>query len=432
MRRDRVTEVTVAGDAPRDNRGMQPTHHRWQRTVHAVAGTQVAILIGFSFSFPFLPLLIQQIGVTDRAELSLWTGVMVGASGLAMGLVSPVWGLLADRLGRKPMLVRSIAAGSILLAIQAGVTNVWQLATLRILNGVFTGTQIAAAMLIAGIAPRERTGYALGLLNTAVQIGNLAGPIIGGIAVATIGLRESFLAGGVIIAVCTVITIALVEDVPVAPREHGRGARGAISDIVTPFGWTKLRGVLIVGIAVQIVSSGTGALIAIYMQDLARPTWLSLELTIGLSLAVSALAAAIAMPFLGGYADRHDPRMLFAFSLGAIGVALIPQAFAPSAVVFIVMRALVGLGLAGTTSSIAVLTRAAAPEGGEGRAFGTLAAAQNLGWGIGPIVGAAFAAAAGIPALYLAGSLVLLALVPFTLSRASFAGAYEPLDRLRA
>ena len=426
-----MTRVTVRETTSADNRTVEAAHPRWQRTVQAIAGTQVAILIGFNFSFPFLPLLIQEIGVTDRAELSLWTGAMVGASGLAMGLVSPIWGVLADRFGRKPMLVRSIAAGSILLSIQAAVTNVWQLATLRVLNGVFTGTQTAASMLIAGIVPRDRTGFALGLLNTSVQIGNLAGPIIGGIAIATIGLRESFLVGGVILAICTIVTVVMVEDVPVAPRKRGRGLRGVASDMVTPFGWTGLRGVLLVGTAVQIVSSGTVALIAIYLQDLARPSWLSLELTIGLSLAVGALAAAIAMPFLGSYADRHDPRVLFAVSLAVIGVALVPQALVSSAVVFILMRALIGLGLAGTTSSIAVLTRSAAPAGGEGRAFGALAAAQNFGWGIGPVLGASLAAIAGIPALYLGAALIVLALVPIAISRSWLARPIEPQGAIR-
>jgi len=407
---------------------MPTVHPRWTRTVNAVAATQVAILVGFSFSFPFIPLLIQQLGVTDRAELSLWTGAMVGASGLAMGLASPIWGVLADRFGRKPMLVRSIAAGSMVTAIQAAVGSVWQLATLRVLNGAFTGTQTAASMLIAGIVPRERTGYALGLLNTAVQIGNLAGPLLGGIAVATLGLRESFLVGAVILAICTIVTVFMVEDLPVAPRERGRGVRGVVNDIVTPFGWTGLRAVILIAMSVQILSSGTIALVAIYLQDLARPAWLSLELTIGLSLAVSALAAAIAMPFLGSYADRHDPRGLFALSLGLIGIALIPQALVSSAVVFIVMRALIGLGLAGTTSSIAVLTRSAAPAGGEGRAFGALAAAQNLGWGIGPVLGASLAAVAGIPALYLASALLLVALVPVALTRSWLATPIEPLD----
>src|SRR5205823_8474830 len=145
--------------------------------VRIVAATQVAILIGFNFSFPFLPLLIQQLGVTDRGDLALWTGLAVGTSGIAMAFASPIWGVLADRYGRKPMLVRSVAAGSVLTTIQATVTNVGQLASIRILQGAFTGTQTAGAMLIAGIVPRDRTGYALGVLNTSVQVGKLAGPL---------------------------------------------------------------------------------------------------------------------------------------------------------------------------------------------------------------------------------------------------------------
>jgi DHA1 family multidrug resistance protein-like MFS transporter len=408
---------------------MHTAHPRWPRTLQAVAGTQIAVLIGFGFSFPFLPLLIQELGVTERSEVALWTGLVVGASGIAMSIAAPIWGVLADRFGRKPMLVRAIAAGSILLTVQAAVTNVWQLATLRILNGVFTGTQTAGAMLIAGIVPRERTGYALGILNTSVQMGNLAGPLIGGIAVATLGLRESFLVGGVILAISTVVTIALVEDVPVAPRISHDGARGVARDIVTPFRWTGLRGVLIVGSLVQIMSSGTVALVAIYMQDLARPTWLTLELTIGLALAIGGLAAALAMPILGGWADRHDSRVLLAASLAVLGVSLVPQALTSSAVVFLALRVLVGVGLAGTTSSIAVLTRSAAPAGGEGRAFGALAAAQNFGWGIGPLAGSAFAAAAGIPALYIVAGVALLALAPVALTHSWFTGrAAEPLD----
>src|SRR5678815_627002 len=222
-------------------------------------------------------------------------------------------------------------------------------------------------------------------------MGNLAGPLIGGIAVATLGLRESFLVGGVILAISTVVTIALVEDVPVAPRISHDGARGVARDIVTPFRWTGLRGVLIVGSLVQIMSSGTVALVAIYMQDLARPTWLTLELTIGLALAIGGLAAALAMPIFGGWSDRHDSRVLLAASLAVLGVSLVPQALTSSAVVFLALRVLVGVGLAGTTSSIAVLTRSAAPAGGEGRAFGALAAAQNFGWGIGPLAGRAHA-----------------------------------------
>ncbi|HUG04940.1 MAG TPA: MFS transporter, partial [Candidatus Limnocylindria bacterium] len=136
----------------------------WQRTVRIVAITQVATLVGFNFSYPFLPLFIQELGVTDRSELTLWTGIAIGGSGLAMALASPIWGLLADRFGRKAMYVRSLGAGTVVLGLQAFVASVPQLVAVRLANGAFTGSQSAGAMLLAGVVPRENTGAALGLM----------------------------------------------------------------------------------------------------------------------------------------------------------------------------------------------------------------------------------------------------------------------------
>lgn len=406
-------------------------HPRWLRTVQIVSLTQVAILVGFNFAFPFLPLFIQELGVTDRSELALWTGIVIGTGGITMAIVSPIWGLLADRLGRKAMLVRSVAGGSIVLALQAAVTNVGQLFVVRMLQGSLTGTQTAGAMLIAGIVPMERTGFALGLLNTSVQVGNLIGPVLGGFIVVAIGLRSSFLVGAVLLALCAVVTVAMVEDAPVTRSGPApSGVRGSARDVFAPFAWPGLRGVLIIGAVIQIAYSSTVALLAIYVQDLARPPWLSAELVIGLSLALGALAAAVAMPLLGSYSDRHDARYVLVGSLALVAISLVPQALVPNALVFLFFRLAIGVGLAGATSAIGVLTRAGAPVGGEGRAFGTLAAAQNLGWGIGPLIGAAFAAVAGIPALYLASAAaMLILLVPAMLSRTWFvtdAAASDP------
>lgn len=395
---------------------------RWLRTVQIISLTQVAILVGFNFAFPFLPLLIQELGVTDRAELALWSGIAIGTGGITMAIVSPLWGLLADRFGRKTMLVRSVAAGSIVLALQAAITSVQQLVVVRMLQGGLTGTQTAGAMLLAGIVPRERTGFALGLLNTAVQVGNLIGPVLGGIVVVAVGVRGSFLVGAALLAVCTVVTVALVEEAPIERTEPlAAGVRAGLRDVLGPFAWPGLRGVLIVGAMIQVAYAGTVALVAIYVQDLTRPPWLSTELAIGLSLALAALSAAVAMPVLGTYADRHDPRRLLVVSLGVVAVSLVPQALISNALVFLFFRLTIGVGLAGATCAIAVLTRAGAPSGAEGRAFGTLAAAQNVGWGFGPVIGSAFAAVVGIPGLYLAGAVALLVLlIPASLAQTWF------------
>ncbi len=390
----------------------------WQRTVQVVVITQAVILVGFNFAFPFLPLFIQELGVRSEGELAVWTGLTIGISGLAMGLISPVWGLLADRFGPKSMLVRSIGAGSILLALQSTITSVGQLLAIRVLQGAFTGTQTAGSMLVARIVPKERIGFALGWLNTAMYVGNLIGPVLGGVAVATVGLRGSFLVGAALLALCTLVTVALVQDGPRAPAAPvATGLRGGAREMIAPFRWPSLRGVLVIGLLVQIVSAATYAFMAIYAQQLARPPWLTVELVIGLSLAASALAAALTTPMLGAYADRHDARTVLVASLAAIGLALVPQALVQSAVVFVLFRFVIGIGLAGSAVSLAVLTRGAVETGAEGRAFGALASAQNIGWGVGPILGSAIAATAGIPVLFLASALAVLLLVPLALSR---------------
>jgi len=325
-----------------------------------------------------------------------------------MAFASPIWGFLADRFGRKAMYARSVAAGAAVLSVQSIVTSVPQLVAVRIANGVFTGSQTAAAMLLAGIVPRERTGYALGLMNAAVQVGNLVGPVLGGIVVVAVGLRTSFLIGAALLVVCAVATILYVQDAPPPSRALPVGVRGNLRDVFVPFRWHRLRGVLVVGGALHVLSSGSAGVMAIYIQDLAKPAWLTTEVAVGLAFAIGALAAAVSLPMLGRYADAHDPRRLLVISLAVGAASLVPQTLVPSAVVLVLCRIPLGVGLAGATSAIAVLTRMGARPGAEGRAFGALAAVQNLGWGTGPIAGAAFAAAAGIPALYLAAGALLL------------------------
>jgi len=380
--------------------------------VKIVAAMQVVTLIGFNFSFPFLPLFIQELGVTDRSELALWTGIAIGGSGLAMAVASPVWGLLADRFGRKSMLARSQVFGLVVLAAQAFAGNVWHLLAVRIANGALTGSQTASTMLIAGIAPRERTGFSLGLLSTAAQAGNLIGPVLGGFAVLAFGLRGAFLVGGLLLGACALVTLMFVDEGERPRRvDLPTGVRGNVRDVFVPFAWRGLRGVLVAGPLTHLILAGGAAVMAIYIQDLARPPWLGLELAVGLAFAVSAVSAGAAMPFLGGRADRRDPRRQLMASLAVVALAQLPQVLLPDVLVFLAARFVNGIGIAGAISAVSVLTRMGAPTGAEGRAFGALASAQNLGWGIGPILGSAVAAVVGIPALYALSAALLLGLL---------------------
>src|SRR5215212_9665009 len=125
----------------------------WERTAWIAAATQFFTLVGFGLGLPFLPMYVQSLGVTERAEVALWSGVISGSAALAMALMAPIWGVLADRYGRKPMLVRSMLGGSVLIGAMGFVNDVWQLLGIRLMQGAVTGSQAAAAALVAAATP---------------------------------------------------------------------------------------------------------------------------------------------------------------------------------------------------------------------------------------------------------------------------------------
>src|SRR5919205_3083542 len=99
----------------------------WERTAWIASATQFFTLIGFGLGLPFLPMYIQSLGVHERAEVALWSGVISGSAALSMAIMAPIWGVLSDRFGRKPMLVRSMIGGAVAIAAMGFVQDVWQL-----------------------------------------------------------------------------------------------------------------------------------------------------------------------------------------------------------------------------------------------------------------------------------------------------------------
>src|SRR5438445_6689850 len=134
-------------------------------------------MLAFGFVLPFLPLYLREIGVTPDSAVVFWSGALVTSTGVSLAIFSPIWGALADRGGRKLMVLRSMLIGGVILALMGLVTNVGQLLGLRILQGMFTGTIAASTALVATIVPRERLGSTTGLLQTSVYVCSSARPV---------------------------------------------------------------------------------------------------------------------------------------------------------------------------------------------------------------------------------------------------------------
>ena len=178
----------------------------WQRNLKiAWIGT---FFTGASFSIvmPFMALYIEELGV--KGDMVEWyAGLSVAISALASALVSPVWGRLADRYGRKPMMIRASMVMTFTMGGLALVPNVFWLLFLRTLNGLFAGYVPNATALIASQVPQNRSGYALGTLSTGLTAGVLIGPLLGGTLSEAFGMRGTFLLVGLILFICCLLTI---------------------------------------------------------------------------------------------------------------------------------------------------------------------------------------------------------------------------------
>src|SRR5204863_7634266 len=103
---------------------------------------------------------------TPESAVVFWSGALVTSTGVSLAIFSPIWGALADRYGRKVMVLRALLVGGLIIALMGLVQNVGQFLVLRILQGMFTGTIAAATALLASIVLRDRLAGNIGKLQT--------------------------------------------------------------------------------------------------------------------------------------------------------------------------------------------------------------------------------------------------------------------------
>lgn len=168
--------------------------------------------LAMSQILPFLPLYVEQLGVSGHQSLSIWSGLVFSGTFLVSALVSPLWGSLADRKGRKLMLLRASLGMAIVIALQGMVTNVYQLFALRALMGLTSGYIPNAMALVASQVPRDKSGWALGTLSTGQISGVIAGPLLGGLMADHLGLRVVFFVTAGLMFVSFLITLFLIKE----------------------------------------------------------------------------------------------------------------------------------------------------------------------------------------------------------------------------
>jgi DHA1 family multidrug resistance protein-like MFS transporter len=400
---------SATSEAPSDPEEGQPG---WNVTLYAVWFGQILALIGFSSRVPFLPFYLGDLGVPDVAGQTLWSGVINAAGAATMAITAPLWGLLADRYGRKPMLMRGLFGGALTVTLMGFATAPWQLVALRVLEGSMTGTVAAAAALVATSAPRKRLGYALGMVQTAVFAGAAGGPLFGGFIYDWVGARVAFwLAGAMLFTGGVIVALFARERFARSPRqalaETGRWQRWQDSTafLFSMAMLTMLAAILVV----RMIAMAMQPILPLFVEQLipGNPDVASVA---GIVLGASGFTSALAAAYFGRLGDRIGHRRILAVSLVAAGVVYLPMAIVRDPWQLALLQGLMGVAAGGLIPSANALVAHLTPVEKRGAIFGLTAALSGVGGFIGPLLGAVLATSFGFRATFVASGVLLLAM----------------------
>ena len=376
----------------------------WRKNLYVIAFSQFVALGGGHLVFPFMPFYVEELGVTDPGRIALWSGLLGTATGGALFIFSPIWGSLADRFGRKPMLLRAYLGATVTVTLQGLVQNVWQLAVLRGLQGVFVGTIPAATALVAAGTPRERVAYALGLLQMALFSSQFAGPLVGGSLAATIGVRPTFFATSAFYLLSFLLVLVIVEERFERPAPEER------SGLIDGLRVVLERRPLLILIGVVFFLNAGPAYIRPIMPLVVGSfdsAW-SPETLSGFAFAAMALTSAVAALGASRVAERVGARNALAFATLAAGAAYLPVAIANNVPSLILLIAVVGLFSGSMVPTANALIDAWTPPGRQAAAFGLAGSALALAFAVAPLSAGVVASTAGIDASFVVIGAVML------------------------
>lgn len=328
-------------------------------------------------------------------NLDLWTAAAGSVSGLSMGIASPIWGILGDRFGRKPMLLRSMVGGAITVGVIYFVQTPEQLVILRFLQGATSGTVAAATALVAVESPRNRVGWALGVVTSAVALGSAVGPVIGGLAAALVGLRLVFLGGGILLLLSTIPVFLVVRESPLRRRDPKRlstlglidqrpGARQALAGLIGAQGLTSL------------ANSATQILVVLRLLDMVGGQ--AVAAITGVAFGLSGIATSGAAIFYTVVTRRigYVRATVIAAILMSVAIALI--AVAPWIAVVVGAVGLNGLLSGVIIPATASMIGLETPSEAQSTIFGINASSVAFGMCFGPLIAGGVAATEGVPA----------------------------------
>jgi DHA1 family multidrug resistance protein-like MFS transporter len=185
----------------------------WRKNLSIIWAAQFLAMMGMSLVIPFLPFYIRELGVSHPDDIARWSGLVYAGPFFLSFFFTPLWGILGDKYGRKAMTTRAIFGLAISQVLIGCAPNVEMLFIFRMVQGILSGFIASTLALVSANTPREKSGYAIGVLQTASSSGTVIGPFVGGSLADLFGYRPLFFIVAGICAIAGIVVVKFVQEI---------------------------------------------------------------------------------------------------------------------------------------------------------------------------------------------------------------------------
>lgn len=384
----------------------------WRRNLLVLSMAVFIAGIAFSEVMPFLPLYINTLGNFSHQQLNFWSGFIYSGTFFVSAIISPWWGKLADKKGRKPMILRASLGMAFVIGAMGLVQNVWELFFLRMLQGVFAGFVSNANTLVATETPKHNAGQALGTMSSSVTAGTLLGPMLGGFLASVFSYRVTFFITGALLLISFFLSLFFVHEddfKPITSKKLDK-ASGVIKTLRSP---QLIFGLLLTTLIIQAANNSINPIVSLYVRQLMHNRG-NFTFVSGIVAALPGIATFLAASRLGLLGDRIGTQKIIVAGFIGATILFFLTAFVQNPWELGILRFLVGFTDACLFPQVQTLLSKNSPVAVTGRIFSWNQSAMYTGNIIGPLLGSTVSGLSSYSMVFIVTScLVVLNLILF-------------------
>ncbi len=388
-------------------------HLGGMRNVWIISGAMAILALCYTMLVPFLPVYLLELGV-ENDRVALWSGAVFGITFFIAGVMAPIWGKIADARGKKMMAMRAGFAIALSYIIIGLVMDPWQLLLGRAFQGFANGFYPAAMTMVSLSVSEDKVGKALGIFQTALILGNIIGPFLGGTVESFVGMRPVFYIAGGAVCFATLLVVFFVKEPNMAMVEaknsgkaeeiantnidqtisfENNTASGVVkkqssTSIFDDFKAVKKQSVLVqllwIFFFMQCAIMMLQPILALYIGHV-QGTMESAAIVAGSILSIGGLAGAATTNLWVRLGQRKGYFRTISFCLLGTGVALLLQSLPLGIWWFGALQILVGSFIVGVNPSLSAAVTLNTNPAFRGRMFGMTTTAQQFGSMVGPV-----------------------------------------------